>query len=166
MSLTTVHPIFSTAGHAPLQVAKAKVQAIMLSGRYNCGALTCHWIKNYDGGCKLSSTCKDMIEDLPHILTQCSALITTRNNLFQFAKKYVEVLPDCIRFLILDLCRSENPLHHQFLLDCSSIPSVIQAHQIGGTDVLHHLFYISRTWVYALHRKRLKILGAWKQYGV
>ena len=100
MSLTTVHPIFSTAGHAPLQVAKAKVQAIMLSGRYRCGALTRHWIKNYDGGCKLSSTCKDIIEDLPHILTQCSALITTRNNLFQFAKKYVEVLPDCIRFLI------------------------------------------------------------------
>ena len=117
------------------------VQAIMLSGRYRCGALTCHWIKNYDGGCKLSSTCKDIIEDLPHILTQCSALITTRNNLFQFAKKYVEVLPDCIRFLILNLCRSENPLHHQFLLDCSSIPSVIQAHQIGGTDVLHHLFW-------------------------
>ena len=49
----------------------------------------------------------------------------------------------------------------QFLLDCSAIPEVIHAAQIYGEKVYRDLFYLSRTWCFALHRERMKRLCKW-----
>ena len=82
-----------------------------------------------------------------------------------FTHNYLSDLPDLLRDLIFNLCIPESPTFCQFLLDCSSIPSVISASQLLGEIFVHeHLFYISRIWVYAIHRERLKQLGTWKQY--
>ena len=67
--------------------------------------------------------------------------------------------------LISSLCLPESPTFCQFLLDCSTIPDVISASQSLGEAFVHnHLFYISRIWVYAIHRERLKKFGMWKQH--
>jgi hypothetical protein len=73
---------------------------------------------------------------------------------------YARAVP-AISETILDLTKPTQPLLFQFLLDCSVIPRVISLVQEHGDDVLHHLFKISRTWCYSLHRDRLKISGRW-----
>ena len=82
-----------------------------------------------------------------------------------FTHDYLLYLPDLLRDLIINICFPESPTFYQFLLDCSSIPVVVSASQLLGEIFVHeHLLYISRIWVYAIHRERLKQLGTWKQY--
>ena len=72
-----------------------------------------------------------------------------------------ENLPDVssIVFYFLD---PSNPEYCQFLIDCSTIPRIISASQTYGVSYIHnHLFNITRTWIYTLHKERLKILGRW-----
>ena len=49
----------------------------------------------------------------------------------------------------------------QFLLDCSVLEPVIDAKELYGDEVITHLFNITRTWVYTLHKERMKRLGRW-----
>ena len=50
----------------------------------------------------------------------------------------------------------------QFLLDFSALPCIIRATQEYDKITIHHYaFTVSRTWVYSLHRKRMKLLGRW-----
>ena len=163
MSLTKVHPLLDTAGHSSYQVAKSLIQSIMLSGRYRCGALLRHWKRDYDGRCLLSPNCGDQIEDITHIVQRCPALCELRKNLLTFTYNYTLSLPLPLHQLFLELSNPLSSSFCQFLLDCASIPLVIAAMQeFGSRFVLNIAFFISRTWVYAIHRERLKILGQWK----
>ena len=161
MSLVTPHPLWLTAGSSPSKVAMATVQAQMISGRYSTEKLCRHWSSNLTGACLLSPECSDMLEDIPHILSSCHALAKTRDKLLLYTNEYAEKIPDPIKQLILLLCHPASPTFNQFLLDCSVIPIVISATQSHGNAVQEHLFTISRTWVYCLHRERLKLLGRW-----
>ena len=163
MSLVKPHPLWSTAGSSSVQVAKACVQATMLSGRYRCGSLMRHWNVSSDGHCLLSNECVSKLEDIQHILIICPALNHTRLSLRQFTTNYCSNLPDHVSGLITEMCSPEHPLYCQFLLDPSSIPSVISASQCKDYDALAQFLYVGRTWVYALHRERLKLLGIWKR---
>ena len=49
----------------------------------------------------------------------------------------------------------------QFLLDCSVLPDIILLQQKLGFQILEDLFYLTRSWCYAIHRERLKILNRW-----
>ena len=138
----------------------ATIQAKMMSGRYRTERLCSHWSKNKDGFCLLSSSCSNTIEDLPHILASCSALTVTRDKLRNFTLEYCHSVPP-IAQLIIELCTPTSPTFCQFLVDCSTIPDVIHATQIHGRDILFHLFNITRTWVYTLHKERMKLLGRW-----
>ena len=160
MSLTTPHPLWSTSGSSPSKIAMATIQAQMLSGRYRTEHLCSHWSKNKTGVCLLSPSCSSTVEDLHHILSSCKALVLTREKLMNFTIQYSATVP-AITQLILNHCTPASQDFCQFLLDCSTIPTVIKATQIHGTDVLHHLFHITRTWVYALHKERMKLLGRW-----
>ena len=160
MSLTKPHPIWTTSGCSPSKVAMATIQARMISGRYRTEQLCSHWSRNKTGSCLLSSTCSSTVEDLTHILSCCHALQPTRVKLMSFTLQYCEEFPT-IKKLTLSLCTPSNPVFCQFLLDCSCIPSVIAAVQNQGSDLLNHLFHITRTWVYTLHKERMKLLGRW-----
>ena len=160
MSLTTPHPLWSTAGSSPSKIAMATIQAQMLSGRFRTELLCSHWSKNKTGVCLLSPSCSSTVEDLHHILAHCEALEPTRVKLMNFTREYSATVPS-ITQLILYLCTPTSENFCQFLLDCSTIPAVIKAAQMHGTDVLHHLFHITRTWVYTLHKERMKLLGRW-----
>ena len=160
-SLCTPHPLWSTAGSSPYQVSKATVQAKMLSGRYRTERLMRFWSKNKKGVCLLP-TCKDLEipEDLEHILIHCGSLEDARVGLADFSTTYSENYEQ-IKEIVRELCNPSHPQFTQFLLDCSCLPSVITAAQLHGDLVLHHLFRITRTWCYSLHRARLKLLGRW-----
>ena len=163
MSLVAPHPLWTTAGSSPSKVAMATVTAVMVSGRYATEALSRHWTFNLSGVCLLSPDCKDVVEDLPHVIKTCPALNQVRVSLSDYTRKYTKEKVDKkdIRDLILTLSNPTSPYFFQYLLDCSCLPPVVQLVQQHGRDALHHLFAVSRTWTFVLHRERLKILGRW-----
>ena len=164
MSLCKPHPLYTTAGSSPYEVTKAGVQALLLSGRYRTELLCRHWSSNSEGYC-LCPSCDGLMikEDIEHILLHCVSLAPTRLRLSNFTMKYVKTVPHLCSS-ILELTKPSNPLFFQFLLDCSVIPLVISLKNEHGAEVLHHMFKVSRTWCYSLHRERLKLLGRWIPY--
>ena len=164
MSITSPHPLFTTAGSSPSKVAMASIQAVMASGRYRTEALCSHWSANKRGTCQLSEACSEMLEDVPHILSTCSALNPTRDKLLSYTREYSSVIPHEIRALLLLLCSPSHNKFCSFLLDCSTLPEVISASQRFGYIVLEHFYNVTRTWIFVLHRERLRILGRWKPY--
>ena len=162
MSLCRPHPIWTTAGANPYQVAMSTVQATMLSGRYRTELLCSNWVPTNNGCCQTPS-CRDHLisENIQHILVFCTALDSTRENLKQFTIKIIEEQPIFVRELVEQFCDPHHLQFVQFLLDCSSIPEVIQACQLHGAALLCPLFRIARTWCYSIHKARLKILGRW-----
>ena len=160
-SLNAPHPLWSTAGTSPYQVAMATVQAKMLSGRYRTERLMRFWTKNTQGVCLLPS-CADLNvhEDLEHLLVHCASLADTRAGLIDFNRTYSIDLTE-ICDIVSHYCNTSNPQFSQFLVDPSCLPQVITAAQLHGEIVLHHIFRIARTWCYSLHRARLKLLGRW-----
>ena len=68
MSVSSTHPIWTTAASSPTKTVMATVQARLLSGRHRTEALCSNWSSNNQGLCKLSPTCTS-IEDVhcpPH----------------------------------------------------------------------------------------------------
>ena len=165
MSLSHPHPLFTYLGSNTYETREATVQATMLSGKYQTEKVCRFWSKNRRGLC-LSPSCNDLciVEDIEHILVRCLSLDKTRVNLMRFTSQYASSQPLHIRYLVHQCCAPSNYLFIQFLLDCSVIPDVISAKQNYGPEVLNPIFYITRTWCYALHRERLKILGRWKNF--
>ena len=163
MSLSKPHPIWHTAGSSPSKISMAVSQALMVSGRYRCEKLCSNWSQNKAGVCLISKECVSQEKDIPHILRFCSGLDSTREKLKKFTHRYCMTAPPIIRDLATNLCSTSSPFFCQFLLDCSVLPSVITATQreAEGEDILGHLFHLSRTWVFNLHRERLRLLGRW-----
>jgi len=161
MSLLKPHPLFTSAGSSSYRITKACIQARMLSGRYRCGALFRHWKPHNSGYCLLSESC-EAIEDIPHILQRCIGLKDVRKLLEDHTQSVAASLHDYLREVILLLCTPVSPLFCNFLLDCSSLPLVISIAQKYGEEIFTPLFSLSQTWVFTLHRERLKQLGRWK----
>ena len=161
MSLTRPHPLLTTAGSSPYEVVKARVQALLLSGRYRTELLCSKWSTNTGGYC-CTPGCKgrNIKEDTEHILLHCSSLALTRTWLVSFTLKYSLSVP-FLSEILLSMTQPNHTMFCQFLLDCSVIPQVIDLSQRHGKIVLHHLFKVTRTWCYSLHRDRLRLLGRW-----
>ena len=162
MSLKTPHLIWKTAGSSPAKVVMATVQAQMLSGRCRTQYLCSHWSPQATQICQLSPNCADAgeVEDLRQILVKCEALAKTRKNLINFALNYSNSIGE-IRPIVNQYLDLNHPKFCHFILDCSTIPETITAAQTNGPYIYEHLFYITRTFCYALHKARLKILGRW-----
>ena len=111
--------------------------------------------------CLLSEECLDQLEDIPHILTQCCALNPSRERLMDYTVKYSSDMPPTLSTLLLNLCSKTNKNFCNFLLDCSTLPEIISASQIHGSIVHEHFYNVTRTWIFVLHRDRLKKLGRW-----
>ena len=108
---------------------------------------------------------ENTVEDIPHILKFCPALTPFRQKLNLFTEAFCQRLEiQDIRSLLTNLCVTSNPLFVNFLLDCSYLPMVITSMQQHGVVVLHHLFRVTRTWIFVLHRERLKMLGRWNKF--
>ena len=88
------------------------------------------------------------------------------SRLQNFTQKYCAGINNLeIKEWITKYCSPYQPLFCQFLVDCSVLPEVIAVGQVLGDKLVHHhLFRVSRTWCYTLHRDRLKILGRWRKW--
>ena len=116
--------------------------------------------KTNDGCCKLSPACAFVLDDIPHMLQPCPSLAETRSKLSIFTSSYSAQVDPQIRSILQRFIPDSDELCI-LLLDCSNNPDVVCASQELGPDALHHLLYISRPWIYALHGSRLKQLGTW-----
>ena len=128
----------------------------MLSGRYRTKKLCRFWSSNKEGICLNCPELKQQ-EDITHILLVCPALNDARSHVIDIWNESSSESPVLLK-LVLDL-RTKSPEEIvQFLLDCASVPSVIEVVQDHGTIILEKLFYLTRLWTYSVHRQRLKLL--------
>ena len=165
MSSSSPHPLWTTARSSPYEVIKATVQAKMLSGRYRTEQLCRFWSQNKNGYC-LAPSCAGayQVEGLHHILATCPSLNLTRLSLLSFTENYCQNLHPIIQAIAASYTNPNHALYVHFLLDCSTIPEIVSASQQLGDQALSHLFQVSRTWCYTLHRVRLKTLGRWRKF--
>ena len=163
MSLVNPHPLWSSCTSNPFEVNKAIVQARMLSGRYPTDQLTRHWNqRNKAGLCLLEGCSGQTLGTLQHILLECPALCSTRQNLIGLLHKTACMYPLVADVLYKSFYTPDQSLTMQFLLDCTVLPAVVTLVQANGGELLHQLFYISRNWCYSVHRKRMEMLGLYK----
>ena len=161
MSLSLPHPLWTTCSSNPFEVNKARVQAALLSGRYKTDYLSRHWnFSNPNGFCMLCPG-KFLFGTLQHFLVHCDALSETRSRMIDLWSAYAEENVH-IHHLLKQLLTSPSELLLQFLLDPSVVPEVVNLVQHGLVN-LDTLFYLSRTWCYGLHRRRLQLLGLFNQ---
>ena len=155
MSLTSVHPLWSSCSANPYEVNKAVIQARMLSGRYRTQSLRSHFNSESTPCCQLCLSNEP--ENLTHILIECKALESMRNNVMcgRIKTQQPEIL-----ITVLESLHDNSTV--QFLLDCSVIASVIALTQTINKDiVLPSLFKLTRNYCYNLHKERQKLLGLW-----
>ena len=162
MSLVRPHPVWTTCGSNSFEVNKAIIQARMLSGRYCTDQLSRFWTKNRAGICQLQGCSGFALGSLEHLLLQCPALHLTRAKMFRLCLELADRHSLVKSFIHTILYSQDCELTMQFLLDCSSLSQVISLQQAHGSEPLHILFYASRNWCYAIHRKRMDLLGLYQ----
>ena len=172
MSLTRPHCIWLLP-ESGYEVEKSVVVASMLSGRYATDYHTRHWSRsNQSGYCQLclaelnansspASYCSLPLGTLEHQLLDCPALTSTRENSKALWRSYCKDKPEIWNLIVAHSSEEIYP-QMQFLLDPSCCPIIIRATQSLGSGVLHHIYYLTRSWCYSLHlrrRKNLKLLN-------
>ena len=131
----------------------------MISGRYRTESLARFWTDNGNGFC-LAHTCDHVVGDLEHLLLHCPALQIARSNLEQmWLAKSASIPP--LQSKIKHVLSSPPAQRMIFLLDPTSIPAIISLHQSYVAAVLDIVFFMTRTYAYALHRKKLILIGKW-----
>ena len=162
MSLSSPHPMWTSAGSNPFEISKAVIQARMLSGRYPSDYLSRHWTKNKLGNCLLPLCHGNNVPGtLEHILLHCPSLAQCRQTILSLANS-VSAEDRITKMIFHGILEDPNQnTMMQFLLDCSALMCVQDAIHLYGSQVLVNLFYISRSWCYGIHRARCSMLGLW-----
>ena len=148
MSLCKPHLIWTTCGSNPYEINKAVIQARMLSGRYVTDQLSRHWTDNKTGVCSLPTCTGQEIGSLEHLLLFCPALSETR----------IRVIGLCLSVA------SEHEELEKIIYTCLfsqnvNVQPVIKLKQASCLNLIKRLFYITRSWCYAIHRSRMNKLG-------
>ena len=158
MSLCQPHPIWTTAGSSPYEVRKATVQARMLSGRYRTCWFRRHWSGDPTGHCKVPG-CTNEPGTLQHLATgECPGLANSLVRAVALWKSFLVENP--ILFPVVKHY-SLGDSFLSFLLDPTTNPLVISLTQTHGTLITEKLCYMTRTWLFYMHKERLKQLGLW-----
>ena len=157
MSLSTPHPIWTSCSSNPFEVNKATVQAALLSGRYKTDYLSRHWTSANPNGFCLLCPGKFLFGTDQHFLLHCEALALQRSKVIDLWSRHAED-DEHLHKLLKDILKSPPALLAQFLLDPSVVPEAVA---LGQKKLINtnSLFYLTRTWCYSLHRKRLQLLG-------
>ena len=160
LSLTRPHPIFTSLDGNLYQAKAAYIQASLLSGKYRTEKVRRFWSENKDGFC-LQQTCLNLkiMEDNSHFLLQCPALSDNRRRLAAQLSTILNSNPVFKPIFDTYLFCNNDTLRLQFLLDCSTLPMVIQAYQLFGDSAHDFIFKMTRSWCRSLHRERIKLLG-------
>ena len=162
LSLQHPHPVWTSLDSNPYQAKAARIQALFLSGRYMSERFSRFWSKNPEGICILDQ-CIDLkiFDDYSHILLHCQSLSDARRRLFLFMETIIAAKPFLQSIWLECFLSADDTSKLQFLLDCSTIPVIMRAHQLHGDSILAELFKATRTWCRAMHVARSRKLGRW-----
>ena len=145
----------------PYEVSKSVIQCRMLSGKYPTEMLARHWSCNRHGWCLTPScACREIEESLEHMLLVCPSFYETRQQLKTLWLN-TSWLP--ITNLVSSVLSSKPAVLLQFILDASVQTQVISLVQVYGSEVLKVVFHLTRSWCFAVHKKRAKLLGRWSK---
>ena len=159
MSLSRPHRLWLSCGNDRYQLNKACLQAKYLSGRSRTEELVSKFSKENSPFCQLHPE-TSTIGDLLHQLVLCPVLAPHREQLFQFWDELSAPFPVCnILLRNAKTTNAENFL--QFLLDCSTVPQVIEAASTYGDGIYDIIFKATRTFCYTIHRAKHQILDQW-----
>ena len=161
MSLSSPHPMFTTCGSNPFETNKSTCQAALISGRFKTDLLARHWVQeNPEGHCVICPNLglKDTLE---HFLITCNTLMPTRVTILNYWCSYTEE-DDVLRQLVVAKLRSPLQTLLHFIIDPSTDSDVIWGVQRKSID-LAEVFKLTRSWCYALKRKKLQITGKFRQ---
>ena len=158
-SLLRTHAIWRYAGSSSYEVNKSIVAAKMLSGRYRTEALSRHW-SGIGGGFCAMSTCDQVVGDLEHMLVKCPAFHEMRVRFLSiWRQKLCHLKP--LLDLFMRVINGPAEKHVAFLLNPSANPDLQILAQTYGYTVIEHTSYLTRTFLYNIHREKLKLLGKW-----
>ena len=152
--------IWSTAGNNIYECHKSAIIGKMISGRYRSEDLCRHWTPSNKNGFCLADTCSQVKGDLVHILVLCPALHAVRDRLTKLWLDRSASLPALYQ-LICKVLTSPPSVLVQFILDPSTFPGIITLWEIHGQPLLEHVFYLTRTYAYYMHREKLISIGRW-----
>ena len=162
-SLTQPHPIWSSSAGNSYECGKGTILARMVSGRYRTEMMCRFWSTNRSGYC-LAPTCHLVHGDLEHLLVVCPSLEHIRHRLHSL---WVLKTADCppLQRLIMWILGSPPQILLKFILDSTAWPQLITLVQVLGQEVQDRVCYLTRTWAFAIHRQKMKMLGRWPENG-
>ena len=161
MSLCSPSPIWTSCHNSPYELKKATVQARMASGRYRTCWMRRHWAEDETGMCRVPGCTGDAPGTLLHLATgQCPGLAGAYASAVAHWTAFLQVHP--LLLPLFQVITSSSPeVFLGFLLGPSTEASVIPLAQAYGQDIVNQLCFMTRSWLFTLHRERLKKLGHW-----
>ena len=150
------HPIWtSTSGCSATAIRSASIHAQALCGAYRSDAVLAKW-SGESPACSLPG-CTAPVGDIVHLLSGlCPALrpklsLATSRGLNILSSH--PLLHDCVLSAL-----NRTPTDWlKFLLDPSTEPSMIAYKQKHGRSSIYPLFRFSRTFIWTMHRERLRL---------
>ena len=160
LSLNQPSILWLLSGSNSYEVAKSLVVAKMTSGRYRSDYLSRYWTPSNRQGFCLAETCRGVYGDLVHMLVTCPSLATTRERMKCFLRERSLSCPP-LHQIIADILVSSPEVQAMFLLDPCEIPAISAHCCETGLKSLLHVYYLTRTFVYYMHRAKMIALGRW-----
>ena len=151
------HPLWTTCNSNSFEVNKSAVVARLLSGRYLSDWHCRHWSSDNPAGLCMLCPDEETPGTLEHMLVTCTALNEKRKVLNKYIHDQTDD-NDALRAVIAAEMSSTVTNTVQFLLD----PSVVSSVQIAVQQkkfTLEEIFAVTRTYCYAIHRRRLQLIG-------
>ena len=152
--------IWLSAGSSSFECTKSMIVARMISGRYRSEELCRHWSASNKLGYCLADTCSGVVGDLAHILVVCPALQAVRNRLRNLWLDRTSQIP-ALYNLIQMVLSFPPPVQVQFILEPGLFPGIVMLWETFGQPLLDHVYYLTRTYAYQVHREKLISLGRW-----
>ena len=158
-SLSKPHHIWTSSASNPFECSKSTILARMISGRYRTEALCRHWSDNRNGYCKAPS-CYKVNGDLEHLLTACPSLEPVRARLHQMWRDRTVHHPS-LRQVVEQVLSSPASVQVQFILEPMAFPYIVSLFQLYGHPIIQHVFYLTRTFAFYIHRENQILLEIW-----
>lgn len=105
-------------------------------------------------------TCEKVIGDLEHLLLFCPALQPARNRLYSIWSLKLPYLGPLLE-VFHGLFNNATKDFIAFVLNPSANSEIIRLSQVYGQWVLENAMYLTRTFVYNIHKEKLTLSGEW-----
>ena len=119
----------------------------------------CHFGKTDTSQCSLCLNEAD--GSIEHILVLCQSLNHCRTNQFKLLEDRSD-MNEISKIIIYNIYKKSVNDFTQLLVDCTTIPTIIDAYQTNGISVLFDILKFARSWCFNVHVTRMKLLGRWR----